>query len=499
MPAAANQHLVPLADLGFFTAPRATVQAFKTRLTSLNIPFNDGERKYELYYRIVVTRNRILTMPVGYVPVIPPPPPGWPPLAAPPPPAPPLPPPAAPYAPLAYPIARRPVAGKLGFLPDTDRKVRSTRMAVSKARLAARFGARVNFMRPREEIPPAQPVQPKEEPEDTVRIEAEAIDNCVYNGVPGATMKIKLQVYQINRPAFRTLIGYYVYIYLRPAGSSVWEDLGSIVAWGFSRPTVQHPTLDPRLWQTEWLNGPVDEIKYAYGTQCIARALRALYNTRNGNVKARVGAGFRSQLANDGTGHALIYIQQLFIKHRNARTGVAYSGNRFAERALAMFYRLVQGGTLPVWHGFDGPTTYILEPGFLHDPEMAQVWEESRLVGESDDALTARVEATLTKFYTTGNRGYQIYASWKTADHGFTTLGRLVDPSTVPRQPGDRVIGDWRDGQLIERPQPAPRPANAKASPSPAVRLAQPRDDLLDATPSRAPRRRPRRSSLGPI
>lgn len=163
-----------------------------------------------------------------------------------------------------------------------------------------------------------------------------------------------------------------------------------------------------------------------------------------------------------------------------------------------MFYRLVQGGTLPVWHGFDGPTTYILEPGFLRDPEMAQIWEESRQVGESDDALTARVESALTKFYTTGNRGFQIYANWTTADHDFSTLGRLVDPSTVPRQPGDRIIGDWRDGQLIERPQPAPRPANSKASPSPAVRLAQPRDDSL-VTPSRAPRRRPRRSSLGPI
>lgn len=164
-----------------------------------------------------------------------------------------------------------------------------------------------------------------------------------------------------------------------------------------------------------------------------------------------------------------------------------------------MFYRLVQGGTLPVWYGTDAPTTYILEPGFLREPVFAQVWEESRQVGESDDALSARVEQTLTKFYTTGARGFQIYANFTTADHGFTTLGRLVDPSMVPKQPGDRVIGDWRDGQLIERPQPARRPANSKASPSPAVRFAEPRDDSFTATPSRPPRRRPRRSSLGPI
>lgn len=239
-----------------------------------------------------------------------------------------LPPPAAPPAPPELPMAGRPVAGRFEFLPDTDCKVRRTRMAVSKARLAARLGASVKFIRPREEIPPPQPIQQDEEsvdePDDTVRIEAEAIDNCVYNGVPGAAMKVTLQVYQINRPAFRTLIGYYVYVSLRPAGSTVWEDLGNIVAWGFSRPTVQHPNLDPQLWQTEWLNGTVDDLKYA-GTQCVAKALRAIYNTRNGNVKVRVGARFRSQLANDGTGHALIYIQQLFIRHRNATTGAAVS------------------------------------------------------------------------------------------------------------------------------------------------------------------------------
>lgn len=102
-----------------------------------------------------------------------------------------------------------------------------------------------------------------------------------------------------------------------------------------------------------------------------------------------------------------------------------------------MFYRLVQGGTLPIWYGYEGPVTYILEPGFIRDPEISQVWEESRKVGESDDALTARVEYALTQFYTSGNRGYRIYANWTTADCGFTTLGRFVDAGMFPRQPDD--------------------------------------------------------------
>lgn len=83
MPPAANQALVPLADLPFFTA--ATVASLRARLTALAIPYNNDDRKYELYYRVAVTGNRILTMPVGYVPTAPPRPLAWP---APPPPAP---------------------------------------------------------------------------------------------------------------------------------------------------------------------------------------------------------------------------------------------------------------------------------------------------------------------------------------------------------------------------------------------------------------------------
>lgn len=88
MPPSVNQHLVPVADVGFYTAPGATVRSFKARLRGLAIPFNENDLKYALYYRIAVSGNRILTMPVGYVPAIPPLPPGWAPLAVAAPPAP---------------------------------------------------------------------------------------------------------------------------------------------------------------------------------------------------------------------------------------------------------------------------------------------------------------------------------------------------------------------------------------------------------------------------
>lgn len=161
-----------------------------------------------------------------------------------------------------------------------------------------------------------------------------------------------------------------------------------------------------------------------------------------------------------------------------------------------MFYRLLQGGTLPIWYGFDCPTTYVLEPGLLEDPEMSQKWELSRLRGESDSALAGRVGNELTKYYTTGNRGYSMYANWRTSQWGITTLGRYVDPGEVPRQQNDSIIGDWSSGSLIgERQQPPPPPASSKISPSSANRIPKPLDDL-DVTPTRSPRKRPRHSSV---
>lgn len=153
----------------------------------------------------------------------------------------------------------------------------------------------------------------------TVRIEAKATDECTYNGTDGATLEIKMQVFNKNRPAFRSLICYYVSVFLRPAGSNDWEDIGSIVAYGFSRPTAQHPNINPELWRMEWLDGSLDESKYANGTECIATALRSIYG-RNGNVKNRIDGQFHGQLASDGTGDALVYIAQLYIRHHNATT-----------------------------------------------------------------------------------------------------------------------------------------------------------------------------------
>lgn len=156
-----------------------------------------------------------------------------------------------------------------------------------------------------------------------------------------------------------------------------------------------------------------------------------------------------------------------------------------------MFYRLLQGGTLPIWYGFDCPTTYVLEPGLLEDPEMSQKWVSIRLPGESKNDFTARVEDILTKYYTSGNRGFSMYAHHSSSRWGITTLGRHVDPGQVPRQQDDSIIGDWRSGVFMgERPRPSPPPASSRISPSSANRISQPQDDL-DITPTHSPRERP--------
>lgn len=163
-----------------------------------------------------------------------------------------------------------------------------------------------------------------------------------------------------------------------------------------------------------------------------------------------------------------------------------------------MFYRLLQGGTLPVWYGSDCPTTYVLEPGLLEDPEMSHKWELQRGEAESDNALAGRVASQLTRYYTTGNRGYSRYANWQSSRWNMATLGRHVDPSEFPRQQNDSIIGDWRSGFFTgERPRPSPPPVSSKISPSAssASRNSVTQDDL-NVTPTRAARKRARHSSV---
>lgn len=78
MPRAAFQNRVPLADRPFFIS--ATVQSLKDRLKALGIAYNENERKFVLYYRIISNGHTLPNMPAGHVPTQPTIPPKLPPV-----------------------------------------------------------------------------------------------------------------------------------------------------------------------------------------------------------------------------------------------------------------------------------------------------------------------------------------------------------------------------------------------------------------------------------
>lgn len=232
-----------------------------------------------------------------------------------------LPQPAAAPAPAA-PTIHAPGVGRAS--ETRDALVRRTRYAVAKAALAAELGGRVNL--PGRVTPLAQPPAsspsaslssaPEDIEDHTVLIEAEATQACTFHSVPGAQLKMRLQVYTLHRPLFHTYLGYYAYISLRRPGAQDFEDIGNICTWRLSKPTTHNPNCNPVLWRQEWLSGNAGDIKYPSGTDSFAKALRAIYNY-NGTVRTRVGQPFRSQFANNATGNDLVYIQQLYIKMQN--------------------------------------------------------------------------------------------------------------------------------------------------------------------------------------
>lgn len=158
---------------------------------------------------------------------------------------------------------------------------------------------------------------------ETELFDVETTEAVTFNGAAGSTLKLRLSVWTKGTPAFRTLMGYYGYIYFQLDPSQPWEDIGKIDAYGISRPTVRNPHIDPRPWIAEWLDGKAEEkVKYTNDTLDIANALRAIYqdtstaaaaNAAAGAVKARVAAQYRLQLASDGTGHDIVYIKTLWV------------------------------------------------------------------------------------------------------------------------------------------------------------------------------------------
>lgn len=139
-----------------------------------------------------------------------------------------------------------------------------------------------------------------------------SVNDCTFNGQGGAKLKLSLQV-NAEEPFFPSFLDYWAEIKLRRPGESNYENLGQILSWRISRPTVQQPEVDPQVWVHNWLTGPKTEFRYPGSTSCIATALRAIYNN-DGSVQDRVLPEYHAELSNDGTGNDLVYIQQVYIR-----------------------------------------------------------------------------------------------------------------------------------------------------------------------------------------
>lgn len=114
----------------------------------------------------------------------------------------------------------------------------------------------------------------------------------------------------------------------RPDNAAEFEDIGLILAWGFSRPTTMAPTIAIDKFRDEWLLGRRnDDVKYALTAHAdpadMARVLRQLYGTRANavTVKNVVEPAFRASLENDGTGNHLVYIEKLFVPESSKLKG----------------------------------------------------------------------------------------------------------------------------------------------------------------------------------
>lgn len=161
---------------------------------------------------------------------------------------------------------------------------------------------------------------------NVVLASAVATSDCTFHGVAGAELRVKLVVHKLGDVPCRTYLAYYAYVSLRRPGRKDWESIGSILSYRLSRPTALAPLIDRGLFVTEWLEGSLmDEHKYSADAECIASAMRALYDDR-GNVRDVINERFHGNLSNDGEGIDLVYISQVYIKLFNKDDTVRVSG-----------------------------------------------------------------------------------------------------------------------------------------------------------------------------
>lgn len=158
-----------------------------------------------------------------------------------------------------------------------------------------------------------------EEPKDTILFTAETVDsNIEFDGKVVASLKLQMDVWQPGYGNFNSLMGYWGTIKFQATAEDEWEEIGNIVAWGFSRASTRNPNTNNATFYDDWLQGQASDVKYPRDTLDMAKTLRRLYDPRaaaRGNVRELVAAEFQPQLINDGTGTDIMLISRLAINH----------------------------------------------------------------------------------------------------------------------------------------------------------------------------------------
>ncbi|KAK7740725.1 hypothetical protein SLS53_005193 [Cytospora paraplurivora] len=273
-------------------------------------------------------------------------------------------------------------------------------------------------------------------------------------------LRMSLQVHQ-DVSGFRTRLGYYGEMYLTVPGQRE-RHIGLISAWRISRSSGRHPDGTPD-WVTEWLQDP--EVK-----NDVQSALTELYD-HNGATKVNPGDCNAELLKHLGDEQSdFLYIPLIWITPE-------FSGQGILDHALALFYRLLTGGTLPsfanVYHevyNVSYPLIVLLHPGKPDAKEISRVWREFKHPQEEKVGLGQyAVAAKLVRAYK--RNGFEYFQS----PFVLGLLGRLVRP--VPRDPADR---------LMTPPDIPPKSEAAHTPPASAQRRpAKPQPFADPETPSR--------------
>ncbi|KAL1874878.1 hypothetical protein Daus18300_003419 [Diaporthe australafricana] len=284
-------------------------------------------------------------------------------------------------------------------------------------------------------------------------------------------MRMSLQVHG-DPQGNQTRMGYYAEFFLTPHGLAE-RYIGFISAWRLSKPPGHVTGQVPEPWVQEWLSGGVGGQND--DSRPFKETLRLLYDNtgqlrptdvNDDNTMAQTRLG--------DTGNELVFIEMIWIKHRDATTGqqvrlldymrhtrsprdrklingslaVQYSRQRIAPQAIGMLYQLMICGTLPAWCHIDQPVTLVLRAGMPSDDGLCEMWFDKYPRGPDENArqYSDRIGDSIENLFRAVRRyGFIDISSTHrvlvmTIDYDQDKSGTSLEQNVVPMEPAPRPM-----------------------------------------------------------